>query len=547
MSNFINKFRNFTQNNWNNELEVSLNNELIKNRKSLINDESKASAYFKDFFKLNSILIAKTSIEFNEQLNDLKSSLNEEYHGYWEQTALEIINIRNKGFLPEEIKMIKSIGKIEFNTIIKQTDKDTLYVPKIDIDRITSFEKEIKKINKLFKVQMFSNKKYNIANKMNKINKMEESKNITDLYNLTTKILIKEEKGFNETNLLNFIKKNENKLSNIFENYNSNIDSHRIIALLENDTSDVNIYDTMITGAKGMMKRVEDFDPYKNVANKKNNLEKTLISFDNNKLRESINQINLSKLTVLATDINSTEKYSNVLVECEGDKTQLIIDKNNFSKFLIENAEVSNYMVKNQLDINKYLKSRPRGFITTLFKEYFNKFKSEKNIIKESVDFKIDDVYIDKIDNKIIVLYYYDADIEGRKLEINLEKFADWLEQDPERYGYQHWLEKDSGDNDWYNFFGFMDSLYMKDKYNLLRDYIFTTRLITENKMLRETAEKEEYKDYNSWKENIATRSNNNYEVKRKDNNSLNSGAYNSKGKLLGEWIPNENKGIIFK
>lgn len=578
MSNFTNKFDSFTGNSWSDELEVALNNELIKNKSKILSDESKGAAFLDQFMALNSKLIDLTSPTFNDKFNELRASLNEEYNGYWEQTALEVYNVKNKRITPEEIKAIKEIGRTQFNTIIREVEGNMLYVPKMDISNIKSFEDEIKGLNKLLKTRLTTNPKYNIANKVNKeqekLNKLKdqeqnaleiiqaenrkqfmnkpqpatmgESKNIKELYDITVSALNESKKGFNSDALLSFISKNRNKIESICENYDSNIDGHRLVALLENDTSDINIYDVAAT-SYDMKKRVEKFDPYKNVANKSAQSGKTIVSFDGKQLKEAINRLNIPKILVIGTDIDSTEKYSNVIIECEGKKENLVISQAHFSKFLVENAAVSNYMKEGKLELSRYLSSRPRGFVSVLFQEYFNKYKSVKKAINESTDFKIDDVDFDKQRAEIVVRYYYDADNESRELKIPFDTFSDWLENDPERHGYQHYLEKDLAGHDWYNFFNFVNDLDINQKYNLMRDYILSTKLISESTFLKEVAMKDEYPDYNSWKEQIATRTNNNYEIKRKSTDSLNSAAYNSAGKLLGEWMPNENKGIIYK
>lgn len=578
MSNFINKFNQFIQNNWKTELDVALNNELIKNQSAITKDPTKGPAFISQFVEKNSNLISRSSDEFNKMINDMKNTLNEEYNGYWEQTALEIYNSKLKPFTEQEVKAIQQIGRNQFNTIIRVVDNKTLYVPKIDISNIGLFEEEIQTINKLLKTRLVTNNKYNIATKVNKeqdrLDKekaaaqdkiemartnnrkkfmdktpqsvaMEESQKIQDLYNFTANVLNESNKGFNREALLAFIKKNENKVAAICENFDPKVDVPRINALVENDTSDMNIFDTSI----GMMrKRTAEFDPYKNVANKASQSGKTIVSFDGKQLKEAINSMDLSKMFLIEHDMDVTDRYSNLIVECDGVTRNLVISKAHFGKFLKENADVSNHIINGSFSFNAYMKSRTMGFKNVLLREYFNKYKSKSlPVINEGTDFKIDDVHFDYDRAKVFVNYYYDADTQARETTIPIEAFSQWLESDPERYGYNEYLEKDMADHDWYNFKRFVEDLDIRDKYSIVRDYILTHRLLSESTYLKEAAQKDVVADYNLWKDVIATRTNNNYEIKRKENSSTDSIAINSVGKLLGEWLPNENKGIIYK
>ena len=365
-----------------------------------------------------------------------------------------------------------------------------------------------------------------------------ENKNINNLFKNVEKRLISESLAYEKNGLYNFISKNYDKVKKICEN-NSSIDTYRLYALMEaqdlkedNTTADMSVPNLPITSSV-IRKRLENFDPYgKNLSNTYGKNNKSVINFDANTLKESLKSKNIDKMTILVTDIETTNKYSRIIVESENKRNEFVIDKNNFLKFVSRNGDTREYMEEGKLNFEKYSKSRTNAFMGIIIKEYF------KNIIKESFenpnDFIIEDYDINPNDLTIYCSYNND-DENSKEVFINRDEFEDWLQTE----FYEMINTGNFNLDDFFNNFSFPQAI------NIIKEFMNIKGLgkINENKKLKES----KYSDYNEWKDNVATVSNNNFEIKRKSNNNLLTQALNNKGKIIGEWDPAKTLGTIFK
>lgn len=600
MSLFSNKLKEFLGNNWDNQIDINLNNQLIKKRNAMLDNQMQAQEFIQNFMQANATLISKASQEFQQKINDLTTYLTEEYHGYWETTSLSIKDKKGKILNPDVINRIKKMGLEDYGTKIRadlENPKFALIVPTISLSNIKSFEDEVKAINPnlVIGISNSSSRKHNIASKMNKINNeknklntdyednyykvMNENNNINDLmfmedietgistgyegmnecndenttFDTATKMLNKENLAYESEALRLFISKNLDKVRSICESADSQIDTYRLYALMEsedlkeNTTADINVPQFGITGL--MRKRLNGFDPYgKNLANK-NNGSKTIVKLDDKTLHETICKINLDKTFILGTDIDTTNKYSNILIEHEGEKTNVVIDRNKFIDFIQRNADADNYMDGGVLNEKKYFKSRTNAFVGVLLKEYFKSMLSESN----NEGFNVEDYRING--DSIEVDYYYAADTDVRTISVNFDDFenfikdlySDVIENNPKLYYQQDESSLNNENprgNYHFNFEFFMEhnGIGHKEIISFLKQYIMSRGLLNEAKIIKE--EKQIYvDDYNEWKDNVATLTRNNYRIKRSNNNTLNTSAVNADNQLVGEWNPAKTQG----
>jgi len=611
MSLFANKLKEFLGNNWDNQIDIDLNNQLIKQRNSMLSNQAQAQEFITNFMQANAVLISKASPEFQQKINDLTTYLTEAFDGYWEETSLSIKDKKGKNIHPDVINRIKKMGLEDYSTKIRadiESPKSVLIVPRLLIKNIKPFEDEVKAISNTLVVSIINSaSNYNIANKVNKqkaeeeqngygdafknqeanyYNKkisMEESNNINDMmfmedintgvstgyegmnecdkdsidgtYNAATKMLNKEGLAYEATSLKEFIKKNFDKVKKICEQASSNIDTHRLYALMEADdlkemtTADINVPQLGITGV--MRNRLNNFDPYgKNLANKQNG-SKTVVKMESDVLKESIKRIDLKKAVIIGTDIDTTNKYSNVIVESAGKKHGIVIDRADFIKFVQNNADVANYMENGKLNETRYFKSRTSTFVGVLLKEYFNRILTEE----VSNDFKVEDFR--KQGNIVEVDYYYEGDTEVSTLQIKWSDFenfvkdlySDMIENNPKLY-YQQDESSISNENPrgsyHFNFEFFLEhnGLGSKELMGLLKQYITSKGLLKlkEAKIIKE-AQQSYVDDYNEWKDCVATLTRNNYQIKRSNDQSLNTKAVNAAGETVGEWNPAKTNG----
>ncbi len=583
MSVFANKLDAFLGNAWDSQIDINLCNELIKHKQHMKNDQMGAQQYIMSFIQDNQRLIAKASLEFQQKIKNLTTYMTEEYHGVWEHCSLGIYMKNGKTLSPELVKSIQRLGFEDYSMRIRpdiEKPKELLIVPKIPISKIVTFEKEIKKLNPKLAVKLVqSTQNYNIASKVNKqnakkqmssvqddvrdpyieetINKyqinqpeMEKTYNtIEEVYNRTAELLTEANSAFETNSLFNFVKDNFNKVKNICESATSEIDTQRLIALMESKgsltettTADMAVMDTPISL---MRNRVAKFNPYgKNIGNAADK-SGAIIKMDADVLKEAIGKFNMNKLTVLGTDIDTTNKYSRVIVEHEQSKHQLVIDRNAFLNFVQRNADVKNYIEEGKVNFKRYFKSRTAGFMGNLIKEFL---KTMVNPNTEK-DFQVDNY---EFDNDMLKIYYFFPQDENYRIfSTQSHKFEQYLEDylgDEAQEFYTH----NEGDVDFENprgtysfdFEKAWDTFDIREKYNILKNFMNTQgNFMTEKKELKES---EQVNDYNQWKSAIATNSNNLYDIRRAKN-SADTIAVDGKGKTIGTWSPNKSIGYIYK
>lgn len=585
MSVFSAKLDNFLGNAWDSQIDINLCNELIKHKQQMKNDQMGAQQYIMDFIQNNKQLIAKASLEFQQEIKNLAAYMTEEYHGVWEHCSLGIYLKNGKAMSPDLIKAVQKMGMDDYNMRIRpdiEKPKEFLIVPKIPISKIVTFENELKKLNSKLTVKLIqSTQNYNIASKVNKknaeaeanklkaqeenkdsyvyetINKyqinqpaMEKKYNtIEEVYNRTAELLLEANSAFEKNSLHTFVKENFNKVKSICEMATSEIDTQRLIALMESKgaltettTADMSVMDTPISL---MRNRVAKFDPYgKNIGNAADK-SGAVIKMDADVLKEALGKFNLNKLTILGTDIDTTNKYSRVIVEHEQSKHQLVIDRNAFLNFVKRNADVKNYIEEGKVNFKRYFDSRTAGFMGNLIKEYF------KTMITENTggDFQVDDYEFEG--DMLNIYYFFPQDENARTFSTQAYKFVQYLEDylgDDARDFYTH----NEGDVDFenprgtysFNFENAWETFDLRERYNLLKAFMNTQgNSITEKKELKES---EQVQDYNQWKSLVATNSNNIYDIRRAKN-SVDTIAVDGKGRTIGSWSPNKSIGYVYK
>lgn len=613
MSLFSNKLREFLGNNWKNEMDINLNNQLIAQRNNMLLDQVQAQQFISDFMANNAQLLGQCSPEFTDKLNGLTTYVTEsisiigsimqeaiEYDGVWDTTALEIKDNMGKLISPEIAKKIKMVGWNDFNMkgviAIKYdvSNPKVMIVPKIKISEIGNFERTVKMFYKRAKINIINlpDKNYNIAAKVNKNNAQAEKKyeknrpdivgdedwlahtvsptihenlknnkemkdeqiNETSvatgyegmyegdpkaegLFEQTKFMLESEGLAYESNSLYRFVTKNATKVKAMCEG-KSQIDVFRIYALMEaedlkeNTTADMSVPGLPAVSSSIVRNRFKNFDPYgEDIANTSDN-SKTVIKFDSDVLNESLSRMNIDNITVLATDIETTNKFSRVIVEHNNKKKTLVIDKGEFVDFIKENADVEKYMSGNNLDLMGYIKSRTNAFVGVLLKEYFKSVLKEDFTSQEPAENSINDsMYIDdfNIENgKLIIDYHYSHDTENRRVETNVYNFENFLLdeykdviEDNKRAYYTPDNDVDADNpREQYSFDLnlFLSDFSFQEKSEIIKSYMKQTGVgnINEGRMNQTKLD-----DYNEWKSVVATKTHNNYQISRKSNNDL--------------------------
>lgn len=366
---------------------------------------------------------------------------------------------------------------------------------------------------------------------------------LNEVYEKAASMLNEADIAYESNSLKNFVSKNVNKVRDICES-NDQMDTMRLYALMEahdlkeTTTADMSIPD-MAVGSKVMRNRLATFDPFgKNVANRSEGT-KTVIKMDKDVLQEAIKSLNFDKATIIGTDIETSTKYSRVIVESESKKQELTIDRADFLKFVKNNADVKSYINEGKLDIGRYFESRTSAFVGTLIKEYF------KSLIKEDTnqDFQINDF---QVGNDVIsVSYFYPSDIDARETTIPLDGFIQFIESkyDTEQYYFQDEndisMENPRGSYS-LDFNRLWDTFQLKEQEMLIKQYMLTQNKVGNVQEAKLAKSKFLVEDYNQWKDIVATDSANDFEI--------NEGvAKDGKGKLIGDWDRVNRKGYIYR
>ena len=493
--------------------------------------------------------------------------------------------------------------------------REKLIIVKVSLEKIGSIESELRKINKDIRVHNVSlpNKNFNIADKVNRQNKKREmaaikqaekdewdnneatlkqgyipietkgkvmedqeykvpavtgyddmyegNPRVEGLFEHVAKRLVKESLAFERDGLYNFVAKNTDKVARICEGKDA-IDTHRLYALMEAEdmkeelkettTADMSVPGLPITSSV-IRKRLNNFDPYgKNVANTIGANSKSVIKFDGDVLQESLKKMNIDSIIVLATDINTTNKFSRVIVEHENKKSELTIDRGNFIKFVERKADVKKYVEEGKLNFNRYAKSRTSAFIGTLIKEYFKKVINED---QSGDGLTVEDFKLSNDTDDMLIIYFYGFDETAREAHTSRLRFEEWVDDkyssSMEDYDKRRYVtQNDDADMDnprgsvSFDFDMMWNEVPYPEQLDLVKEYMYATGIgkINEGKKLNESR----FDDYNEWKDNVATVTNNNFQIKRKNNNNLLTQAIDGAGKVIGEWDPAKTIGNLF-
>ena len=491
-----------------------------------------------------------------------------------------------------------------------------LIVPKISLEKMGGLENSIKKINKDLKVSITSlpGKNFNIADKVNKQNKKlekaeekarlanewehqeeelshgyvpketkgnvmedkgyklpavtgyddqyEGNVRVDGLFEHVAKRLTKESLAFERNGLYNFVSKHESKVARICEGGGS-IDTYRLYALMEaedlkteelkeNTTADISVPNLPVTSSL-IRKRLNNFDPYgNNVANTTGKNSKSTIKFDADVLQESLKKMNIDGMTILATDVDTTNRFSRVIFEHENRKSELTIDRSSFLRFVERKADVKAHMEEGKLNFAKYAKSRTSAFIGTLIKEYF------KKVIKEDQagdGLTVDDFQLSPDTDDMTISYFYGFDDNAREVHTSRTAFEEWVDEkysnsmesyDKNRYNTQNddvSYENPRGSVS-FDFDMMWNEVPYTEQLELVKEYLFFKGVgkMNEGKKLNEAR----FEDYNEWKDKVATITKNNFQIKRKGNNNLMTQAIDGAGKVIGEWDPAKTMGNLF-
>jgi hypothetical protein len=582
MSAFNNKLHEFLSKAWDYPEETQLVNALLKNRAELYSDEVTAQQHISEFAQANAAIIFNTSEDFQNSLKILASYagglMTEEYHGFWEHVSIGICNMSGVKITPELFDKVRKVAYDSFGIRVRMSEtkpKFEMVAPKVEILKMGAIESVLRKVSKDLKVYpiTLAPGKHDISKKMNKIEDRRDNElaiargEMHDIYsesqkhnqplimekridaalNKVERMLENNKTGYEKNSIKRFVTENIDKIDSL--NEDSEIDSHRLSALVErwdireNDTSDISVPDTSLSPSL-VKKRVENYDPWHSASNKQAG-SRALVQFDEEVLKESIRTIDLRKTHVLGTDLLTTNKFSRVIIESAGKKMELTIDREKFIAFVKRNTSSKKYMNEGKFQINKYFQSRTTGFISSLFLEYF---ASETNGQEKGM--QIVDVTYFSNTNQVVI----DGSIDGEDFqkEVDADDFFDFCESnDPAADEY--YFNDREGNEDFPQGFGrvfdrdnYWSDISMHEQFNWAAKFITSKQTAGKNN-LNEASIAKAVDDYNEWKSIIATRSNNNYEIKRANKDSLNSMALNAEGKSLGEWNPNKMLGYIYK
>lgn len=554
MSEIKNKIQLLFSTAWSTPIDKEVCNILMKNKKEMLQDPSVAIQYINNFKDSNPKIFTMISNELSNILDEiilqpLTESINESafegqtYDGYWEDTSLKIKDVRLRKLKVDTIQKLKAMALQDYGIrLLNPTDPSeigfSLIVSKIPMTKSVHFSNDCKYIDRNVVALPFVNpkKNFNIASKINKANKklaMQEN----NLPILAMELLEKYNFGYNVNNLLKLIETDEESVKDICESA-SVLDVNRLVAMMEikdikeNDTADINVPDRFI-GAKQAKNRLMNYDPYGTISNVAPG-SNTTMRFTPEKFNESIRNINISDITVLKTDLLETENYSNVILESDGKKSQIAFDKKDFINFVKNNTECSNFMENGQINFESYIRNRPFTFQSVLFKEYFSSKLNEDT----DQNFTVDIANINYNNNQIEIGYFYPQDEEYRWKILSLDEFKDWLENND--WIYSDYISK--GDRN--KFTEFWDELEESDRISLAYNFM----LSKENVKIQESIESTRYSDYNNWKSDIATQTNNNFDI---SNSKLNKKsiikAVDSKMNVIGTWDYKNNIGYLRK
>lgn len=579
MSAFSEHFQQFTSRAWSNQVEISLTNELIQHRQEILENQMDGPTYVKNFIDANAALISQTSRDFQDEINKLPQLMTEGivkrileddgYHGVWDETAILIMDRKHRKLNPDVIKAIKTLALNDYRVRVipnNEHPERELLVKKIKLSHIGNFKADIQDINKdlITKSIVLPEKSYNIANKVNremqqKHNREErlkaqlpqfESKEIRmenkNILNEAKSKLTKVGYSFNETSLAVFVKENEDKVKSLVES-NDALDAHRLYALFEAnqlkemDTADINVPEAAAFGV--MKKRLESFNPYGNAQNAVDG-SKVKVKFDNVDLKESLRGVNVKKMTVLASDVDEINKTSTVLYECDGKKSEIEIDRQDFIKYVKRNSDTSNYMTEGAVNMKAYMGSRTYGFVNDLFKSYFVS-KLNENM---GGDLDIEEVRIDTNKDTVEIHYYYPSDEETKIFDASLEDLKSYLQSID--HNWDDYNRKDGGESEkeaWHDFDEYWNQLETVVKKRYLKNFLNSKGVARNNSktQITEAAVSTAVQDYNGWKAELATRTKNMFDIKKKNDNV--SEATDKKGNKIGEWNSNKSIGLIYK
>ena len=557
MSIFQQKLNKFLNNNWESDIDRGLCSEISKEKNNLFNNQVDGQNYIKQIISTNKQLLMQATPEFQEEINKLTTYITENFDGYWTDVSLEICMKDHSIIPPEVMERIKKQCSASFGFKIKndiEYPKNILVAPKVPLKKKRDLLLLLRKINKNLDVDIRpSTGNYNIANKINKSNQSKVMENkISDLDKICNKverIFEKADIAYESNSLKKFISKNMDKVQNICENISSKMDVHRLCALMEsndlkeNTTADMNVPEMAVSSSL-VRNRLKNFDPFgKNVANTSNNT-KTVIKMDADVLKESIKKINLDLTTIIGTDIETSNKFSRVIIEHKNRKSELVIDKKDFLKFVTKKANVNGYIIENKFDYKKYFAARTSAFVGVLLKEYF------KTILKEGSenDLTVENFIIEG--DKIRVQYFFKYDEEGRETMIDLNDFSDFVKDQNQDmiennrvlyYTHNNDVDFESPQGSYdFDFDRFFEEFSFVEQLNMIKQYMIYKNLgqMTESKSTKKVVD-----DYNQWKSMVATNSLNEFVIKDTDKNFV---AKNSKDVVLGEWDIKEKKGYIY-
>lgn len=405
MSNFTDILNNFLGTYSNNEIEISILNELMKYGDEFNSNPQAANNFMNSFRENNKNLFALVSQDFLNDYDSVLAACNEgdslmetQYDGYWEDTSMIIKDKYERPIKPEIVVRIRNMAeeyykiRIDVKEARRGKPMDELIVKKIPISKMVGFEKDVKEISPdlIMKNVSIDGRDFNIANKVNKMNKKITAEDLN----------------------LNESEKKEIK---------------------ENTTADINVPELSVSAIR---KRVQNYNPWKGA----------------NNIMEGSKPVIQQEAEVIMREgkvkkVNLDEGY--FIIDFEGQLFKESIDKEDFASYLTANSNVSKYITESQFSVKSYLNNKGIGTVDFLIKEYFEN-KNEQSTVADKLN--IEEVFV-KGEN-VIIRYYLEDSEEGDEISVPIERFETFLSSVDSHNYEQYFYNDKTGNEDYPNGFG---------------------------------------------------------------------------------------------
>jgi len=512
------KLSNIVDRAWTQPEEQTIANYINKNKDAIIQNPAGAKQFISQLQADNKDLLMSCSQEFTNLLNDLSSDIMESREKF---ALVKSVDRNGKD-------CIKTV-KVDF--LQEEYSMDWMSTVNIRIHNRhdTPFSQEIAKTI----TNLLRNKKYNVTSK---ITGRTDGTSIKEIYvtDFPMTRLIQISKDLKKINNElqcdpytkgTYINKNKNEMND------ENNETHKW-DITENNTADMAVMDKPAFGKELVRKRLEDFDPYANALNVKSG-SKTVTKLPLQELKEKLIGIKgLERSFVMEHNLSTSGEHAKAVLIHEDGETNLEFSKSDFESFVEKNVSRDG----KKATFERFISEQTDAKVQLLLKEYF------KSLITEDMGLKIDDVKFDF--DKVIIEYYYPRDRKTTSLVVPFNEFEQFCESIDPNYDEYIYKDRSAGGLGFemrHNFDSYWDNIPSKEQNELVMRFVEKKGIKTEAKSTIKN--KSVYRDYNIWKESVATKTGNNFDITVSQGNFI---AKEGK-KIVGGWNSKLRGGFIYK